>query len=641
MRSKIFLLFCFSTTLLLAQNDDDAYVKSLYGELENAKTDQEKADIYFDLSWHWGYTDTVKALNALSTAGELMDKDKPIEQAKYIFYHAGIFYNHDRLKSQKLYMEADKLFSKINTPESYGFRSTLWSNYATLEQIGNNDDKTYLDIKLNKCIPFAEKAGKLGKVGSYYTDIGLVFFNLKEFDKSADYCRKAIQLLEENEIHDNNLLWAYLNLAQPLIHQKKANEANEALESAESLLQSVFEKEGKYTSFPFYYLLKALYYELVNDLDNAKINIRKGLEYTEKYKLDYNQFRLTYYLAHFHSEAGENSQAKEILTSVKEMDGFKNFIENQSIILYKIAEVEAKTGNFQSAYETMKELQLINDSIYQINSKLQLTELETQYNTSENEKKIIELENKTRMQKTLAFGSVSFALLILTFLFYALTQRKIRERQRLLSLQQKQSIEVSHALMDGEEQERSRIARELHDGLGGKLTGIKINIENIIDTKHDNSLRRAVSQLEETVADIRNLSHNLMPVSLVRYGLEAALRDFIQDIQTPDTKIKFYASNLSTLTDKNKQLSVYRIIQELLNNALKHAKASYILLQCTIEDKLLLIDIEDNGVGFDVATTKRNMGLNNIETRVKFLNGKFNIDSQPGKGTVINIECEL
>ncbi|MDD3789514.1 MAG: hypothetical protein PHO94_12580, partial [Petrimonas sp.] len=179
----------------MAQNDDDAYVKSLYSELENARTDQEKADIYFDLSWHWGYTDTVKALEALSTAGKLMDKDKPIEQAKYIFYHAGIFYNHDRLKSQKLYMEAEKLFSKIDTPESYSFRSTLWSNYATLEQTGNNDDKTYLDIKLNKCIPFAEKAGKLGKVGSYYTDVGLVFFNLKEFDKSADYCRKAIQFL--------------------------------------------------------------------------------------------------------------------------------------------------------------------------------------------------------------------------------------------------------------------------------------------------------------------------------------------------------------------------------------------------------------------------------------------------------------
>lgn len=625
----------------MAQNDDDAYVKSLYSELENARTDQEKADIYFDLSWHWGYTDTVKALEALSTAGKLMDKDKPIEQAKYIFYHAGIFYNHDRLKSQKLYMEAEKLFSKIDTPESYSFRSTLWSNYATLEQTGNNDDKTYLDIKLNKCIPFAEKAGKLGKVGSYYTDVGLVFFNLKEFDKSADYCRKAIQFLEENEIHDNNLLWAYLNLAQPLIHQKKANEAREALESAESLLQPVFEKEGKYTSFPFYYLLKALYYELVDDLDNAKSNIRKGLVYAEKYNLDYNQFRLTYYLAHFYAEAGDYSQAEKILTSVKEMNGFKNFIENQSIVLYKIAEVNAKTGDYQTAYETMKELQLINDSIYQINSKLQLTELETRYNASENEKKIIELESKTRFQKTLAFGSVSFALLILTFLFYALTQRKIRERQKLISLEQKQSMEISHALMEGEEQERARIARELHDGLGGKLTGIKLNIENVARTNNDGTMQQTAHQLEEAVADIRNLSQNLMPPSLMRYGLEEAVRDFIQNLKTPGTKIEFYASNLSSLTDRNKQLSVYRVIQELLNNAVKHAKASHILLQSTVEDNLLLIDIEDNGVGFDVKNTKRNMGLNNIETRVRFLNGTLTIDSQPGKGTAINIECRL
>ncbi|MGO1245799.1 MAG: sensor histidine kinase, partial [Sphingobacterium sp.] len=126
---------------------------------------------------------------------------------------------------------------------------------------------------------------------------------------------------------------------------------------------------------------------------------------------------------------------------------------------------------------------------------------------------------------------------------------------------------------------------------------------------------------------------------LVLYGLDSALRDFVQNLQTRDTKIDFYASNLSQLTDRNKQLAVYRIVQELVTNAVKHAGALAIFLQCTVENNLLLIEIEDNGKGFDPTTIRRNMGLSNIETRVKYLNGKMNIDAFPQKGTSISIEC--
>ena len=132
-----------------------------------------------------------------------------------------------------------------------------------------------------------------------------------------------------------------------------------------------------------------------------------------------------------------------------------------------------------------------------------------------------------------------------------------------------------------------------------------------------------------------------MPPSIRKYGLEEAIKDFIQNLEMPGTKIEYYASNLAALTNVNKQLSVFRIVQELVNNAVKHASASRILLQTTIEDGLLLIEIEDDGVGFDPHIVERNMGLNNIETRVQFLNGTMRIDSQPGKGTAINIECRV
>lgn len=618
----------------------DVYVDSLFAALGRATSDEEKAVLYYDLSWHWGFTDTMKAMEALREAERWTDGKDLMARAKHLFHHAGVFYNHDKEKAQRLYMEAEALFSRVESPQSYHYQAMLWSNYATLEQSAGNDN-AYMEIKLEKCIPLAKKAGSIGTLSSYYTDLGLVFFNLQEFEKSAAYCQQAIDLLNEKGIEDWNLLWAYLNLAHTRILQKEMEEARGILLKAEALLQPVFEREGKYTSFPFYHLLQSLYHELEGDLNKAIDHALKGIEYAERYRLGYHHFRLMYYLAHYYERVNRNEESKEILESIKQTDGYINMIENQSVVLNKLAEVEAKGGNHEGAYQTMRELVAVNDSIYSNNIKLQLSEMEARYNASENERRIMELENRGRMQKTILFSAGSFAVLIFLFLLYAINQRKKRAQQKLIAVEQRQAMKISTALMEGQENERARVARELHDGLGGKLTGIKLNIENCARATNDERLQRATQQLTEAVADIRDLAHNLMPPSIRKYGLEEAIKDFIQNLETPGTKIEYYASNLSALTHVNKQLSVFRIVQELVNNAVKHADASRILLQTTIEDDLLLIDIEDDGVGFDPHLVKRNMGLHNIETRVQFLNGTMRMDSQPGKGTAINIECKV
>lgn len=608
--------------------------------MDRAKTDTERATLFYDLSWHWGFTDTVKALEALREAELLMDRSDPFARAKHLFHHAGVFYNHDKEKAQRLYMDAEALFLQIETPESYGYRAMLWSNYATLEQSAGNDN-AYLEIKLEKCIPLAKKAGDPGRLSSYYTDLGLVFFNLQEFDKAAAYCQQAIDLLNEEGIEDWNLLWAYLNLAHIRILQEEMVAAREILSKAEALLRPVFEREGKYTSFPFYHLLESLYHELAGNVNRAIEHALKGIDYAERYQLGYHHFRLMYYLAHYYERVGRDEESKEILVSIQDTDGYTHMIENQSVVLNKLAEVEAKMGDHAAAYRTMRELVLVNDSIYSNNSKLQLSEMEARYNASENERRIMELENRGRMQKTMLYGASTFGVLIFLFLLYAINQRKKRAQQKLIAVEQRQAMKISMALMEGQENERARVARELHDGLGGKLTGIKLHIENCARAMNDERLQKAAQQLTEAVADIRDLSHNLMPPSIRKYGLEEAIKDFIQNLETPGTKIEYYASNLSALSHVNKQLSVFRIIQELVNNAVKHARASRILLQTTIEGDLLLIDIEDDGVGFDPHVVERNMGLHNIETRVQFLNGTLRMDSQPGKGTAINIECRI
>lgn len=196
-------------------------------------------------------------------------------------------------------------------------------------------------------------------------------------------------------------------------------------------------------------------------------------------------------------------------------------------------------------------------------------------------------------------------------------------------------------MLEGEEYERERLAKDLHDGLGGRLTAIKMNLENQSKISGNPSIEEQVKSLDLALQDLRATARNLMPETLMKFGLKDALKDFCLNMQRDGQKISFYSNNLSNISDKNSQLGIFRIIQELVNNAVKHSAATEILVQCTLENNQLLITVEDNGKGFNPISIKRNIGMNNIEKRVKMLDGTINIDSEKDKGTIINIECKV
>ena len=223
---------------------------------------------------------------------------------------------------------------------------------------------------------------------------------------------------------------------------------------------------------------------------------------------------------------------------------------------------------------------------------------------------------------------------------YALYERKRKNKHKLVSLEQERKIDINKALIYGENKERERIAKELHDGIGGRMTGIKINLENMMESEGYYMLEKPIAQLDKCITELRNTLRNLTSETLHKFGLEEALRDFCQNIQTDYLKISCYTKNLNQIKEKH-QLHIYRIVQEGINNAIKHSGATQILVQCTFEENLLLIDIEDNGKGFDVQNIQRNLGLHNIERRVNALDGTLKIESSLGKGTVMSIEAKI
>ncbi len=210
----------------------------------------------------------------------------------------------------------------------------------------------------------------------------------------------------------------------------------------------------------------------------------------------------------------------------------------------------------------------------------------------------------------------------------------------MTALENQQKLSVSNALIEGEEVERKRIARDLHDGLGSMLSGLKIHLK--LAEKDNVSTTEVTTLLDNSIKELRNISQNLMPESLLKLSLEHALRDLCMANSNTITNVEFqYLINKSNLS-KNHQIFIYRIIQELLNNALKYANASEILVSCSQNKETFFITVEDNGIGFNVSErSNTGMGLRNIKNRVEFLNGKLEIESIINKGTSAYIELKV
>jgi two-component system, NarL family, sensor kinase len=321
-----------------------------------------------------------------------------------------------------------------------------------------------------------------------------------------------------------------------------------------------------------------------------------------------------------------------------------------------MAQYYSKTGNPAGAYQALHQATVLNDSVLAQSNIKQAATLAAIYENSKKEKEISQLEadkqvqTATLQQKSLLniiFIIAILALLIISSVLYINFKNKQKiEQQKIAELEKEKQLMGIEAMLKGQEEERSRLAKDLHDGLGGMLSGVKISFSNmkenlIMDDTNARAFEKSIQQLDLTIAELRKVAHNLMPEALVKFGLKSAVKDFCESMQlTGTTQIiceQFGSEReLGNIADVN----VYRIIQELVNNAVLHGNASQVLVQLTKSENKVLIAVEDNGKGFDTNSTEkpRGIGLSNIQSRVNYFNGKMDIDSKPGEGTTFNIE---
>ncbi|MGV3761014.1 ATP-binding protein [Parapedobacter sp.] len=326
-------------------------------------------------------------------------------------------------------------------------------------------------------------------------------------------------------------------------------------------------------------------------------------------------------------------------------------------IMESLATVSERKGDYKAALQHYKTYLEYYKARFD-NEKMALAkELEAKYASEVREQKLLLLEAQVNHRKNLntiyiLLSAAIFIALIFLFIAYrqrskALVQQRYLHELELNRIRQEHKISLLSAMIDGQEKERTRIARDLHDGLGGLLSGIKIELSGGIISAGISPahtlINNALTRIDQAVNELRRIARNMMPELLLKYGLDEAIREFCQSLKRSGVNITFQTFNYRNNLVKNKQVVVYRVAQELINNAVKYAQSRHILVELRQEENSLSLTIEDDGIGFDIhdVRQKGGSGLANVEARVAFLNGQININSTPGTGTTVELNFPI
>lgn len=510
----------------------------------------------------------------------------------------------DYSKAAKYYVQSIKIFEK--TKDS----AVISQSYQNLSALYDNVNNKMLELfYLKKAIQYSDKTKK-EQLGLLYGDVGLTLLSQNKSNEALVYFKKTEQLTKIDK-SERLLFFSKRNFGE---YYKNTKEFSKAISYFEDALALSENQKDIFQKADLYDILSGLY------LETKKFN--KALQYSF----------LTLELA-------------------KEINAKEFIFRSQK----RISTIYYEMGQSEMAYKYLLLSSNLKDTLLNENQSKQMSLLQTRFETEKKDKSIAEQQIKlkkqeldlikSQKQKQLYFIASVFLILFSFGIWHFFRQRQKIKNKEIIALQQQQEISKLEALIDGEENERRRIAQELHDGLNGDLSAIKYRLSTLEDSglsKIDTeNLNKVIDMIDESCAQVRSISHNLMPASIVDYGLLETIREFCSKMNASQAvKIDFQSfGNPIELSQKTETI-IYRIIQELVTNILKHSKATEAMIQFNYREDELFITVEDNGIGFDKTKISKGIGHKNIKTRIDFLNAQLDVESSSA-GTSYTISIDL
>ena len=502
-----------------------------------------------------------------------------------------------------------------------------------------------------KALKEFEKADDKNGVGYSYTYLGVVFWRMKNYDLAIKNYTYALSVFEKLNDAGNQAV-CHQTLAAVYGEQQKFDEAEASLKKAiEVYIKLNDKRQLALASFDFGELL----------FRQGKINLAYP-QYLNAYQLQKesgnnrslptSMIGLAKVLAQqrkFAEAFGYFEDALQMARANKNNEQVKSAYEN-------MAKAYALKQDYNKAYAYLQKYEALNDSLINETTRKQMAELQTRYEADKKEQKLALLSKENAIQqlelsrKNFLIGTIASVFLLGIVLVALLIYRnKARQEVKLQAEINKQQEMAARSIIEAEERERRRIAADLHDGMGQILSAVKMNLSGLGDhmqfpNREEQILyEKTLSLVDESCKEVRTLSHNMMPNVLLKAGLGAAVKDFLDKIDSHRIKINLQTIGLNERIDQNVETVLYRVIQESVNNVIKHSGANHLDIQLIKDEREITVTIEDNGRGFDVNQLPQveGIGLKNMFSRVEFLKGLVQIDSSPGKGTFIHVEIPL
>lgn len=524
----------------------------------------------------------------------------------YAYNNKGCFYYNlgDYDASVKALIKAFELSESLENERQKGYlQQSLWLNIGR-SQIGLEEwDRAIVSTK--KAL---HRHNHLPFVNACQLNLSAMYLEKDEIDSALYYSQKAYQTADSLGYEQNKLL-SSVNLAECLVAQKRADEAlkiiNENIEAADgtpsylSLMAASLHQKG-------------VVMKLKGEMKYALALLHQALDY-----------------------------AKQITDAEMQQDIYGN-----------LADYYYLTDNFKEAYRYSKQFTLIKDSLRSVENTTNYNNLLVRYESSEKERKIAEqdLELQTKaatiaIQKNRTWLISALALaLVLGGLLGFFRFRHLQERRYKNAIIEEKEKGMA-AILSATEEERKRISKDLHDGIGQKLTALRLGLlgitKKVKDKTYRSELEQITSQFSESAEEVRQISHQMMPRALMENGLLQALEDLIENtFKFSNIKYQFEYNNVDKRYPEKIEISLYRIAQELLGNALKHSKATEIQVQLMeVQNKLILI-VEDNGRGIAKGNS-RGQGLYNINSRLDLVKGIVTFEPAPNTGMLATVNVPL
>ena len=592
-------------------------LEDLVQRVETLLNDTLRARTYGYIAYRYSYRDTEQELHFL---------DKSLELSKRINYKRGIgivknnlagIYGEqgDNNQAIKAYSEALEIAEEIKDSSFM---------VVCLMNIGHQLEKRQ---KLDEALSTLERAESICNLlenphpvalSGTYKYMGAVFRKQKDYDAAIGYLSKALEVIEDLP-NTMDQLFVRINLAFCYFEKEEYPKMMSYVQEVEELNAEV---QSAKISVIYHYLMGRYHLFVEKDFPSSETHLLAGLKLAE--------------------EIGD--------------------LEFQGDYLGVLTKVYKAEGKYEKALDKAEAYELIQSTRLKIEQDNTFEEMEARYKAKEKEAEIALLQKERLIQRaqiiqnqTITLTTLVGAAILLLGMWLFFRQRvktyrlnsQLAEQAERLSQQEldavhrDMTIKLMKSNLDGQMLERTRVAKDLHDSLGGLLASIKLKASAITDMEE---VAPVVTAIDQACREVRSISHSLHPVKFEEFDFPFLLSEMVENFNAHQhTLVNLDIHGASSLEDLSLQQKseLYRIVQELLYNAHKHAEAEHINLSFTSHDDYLSVVLEDDGKGFDPTKIAQGLGLKNIKTRIHNLGGSWHLDSRPGCGTIAQMDIPL